>query len=204
MDEMFWVTFAILGFVSFVVFLIWASKVDARDEQIWRELAARTGLTYERGVGQLRPRLVGMYRNRTLTSDVIEMGGNSPFPVEYSRVVLPINNQANIYMKLSTKGKSIKTDKFLETPQKEFDRQWVTSRPADFAINLFDSTDLRQRLLQAPYWFEIKVDRHKIHFEGGFVAMGMTFIDPSTLQSVFDLLSDLADAIEKASSGISS
>lgn len=183
-----------LGMVALVAGTVYASR-RAR-LRAWGELAGRTGLALEPGSFFVPSRLTGTYRGHSLTLDTFTRGSRKR-RTTYTRIVIFVNNQANIYLALYEEGLFSKIGKVfgaedVQIGDEEVDRRFrIKSRPANFAAVLFTSINLRSKLLQARS-VNIAVDGRELHFEQRGVER-----DTDYLVFLFDLLSDLADLVEQ-------
>lgn len=140
-----------------------------------RELAAHTGLTYKRGQAN-EWRVFGTYWGRTLTLET-SLAAQDP----YMRIVLSLNNPSNGYLSLRRRT----------FEHKAFDRQFtIESSPENLSNNLFASDSLCQRLLRVKLLRSVKMEGQELYFEGA-VTENVRY-----LRSLFNLLSDLAEAVE--------
>lgn len=169
-----------------------------RQQQAWSDLAAQTGLTFEAG-GYFgpAPRVTGAYRGHTLTLDTFTRGSGKS-RTTYTRIVLFVNNAANIYLTLYQESVFSKIGKFfgmqdIQVGDEEVDRRFIIKgRPENFAASLFTSISLRERLLQARV-LNVEVDGRELTFEQVGVLK-----DAEYLKFLFDLLSDVAERVERA------
>lgn len=184
-----------LGMVALGVGMAYASR-QAR-AKAWGELARRTGLALEQGSFFVPPRLTGGYRGHSLTLDTFTRGSGKSSNT-YTRIVIFVNNQANIYLALYEEGLFSKIGKFfgaedVQIGDEEVDRRFILkSRPENFAARLFTSINLRSKLLQARA-ANIEVDGRELYFEQRGAERNTDY-----LQFLFDMLSDLADLVERA------
>jgi len=78
----------------------------------WRELAERTGLTFDPGrVFYTPPRVIGIYRAHCLSLETFTRRVRRK-DVRYTQIVLSVNSPASIYLALSPEGVSSQVDKF--------------------------------------------------------------------------------------------
>ncbi len=200
-------TFAVLGicllqFLFFVgvLALVLGAIYFSRQAQrkAWGELAARTGLTFEPGsfLGG-GARVTGAYHNHPLTLDTFTRGSGKS-RTTYTRIVLFVDNPANIYLALYQESVFSKIGKFFgmqdfQIGDEEVDRRFIIkSKPESFAASLFTSISLRQQLLQARV-LNVEVDGRELTFE----QVGL-LNDVEYLKFLFDLLCQLAERVEQA------
>jgi hypothetical protein len=184
----------ILGFV--VVAVVVAYTTRRARTRAWEELSFRHGLTLEPGSFFVSPRLTGGYRGHQLTLDTFTRRTGKSSTI-YTRIVLFVNNQDNVYFALYEEGVFSKIGKFfgsedVQIGDEEVDRRFIIkSRPEGFAVRVFTSIGLRSRLLQARR-LNIEVDGRELYFE----QVG-SLTDAEYLQFLFDLLSEMADFVER-------
>ena len=162
----------------------------------WSDLAARTGLTFEPGgfFGPV-PRVTGAYRGHPLTLDTFTRGSGKN-RTTYTRIVLFVNNAANVYLALYQESVFSKIGKFfgmqdIQIGDEEIDRRFIIkSKPESFAASPFTSISLRQQLLQARV-LNVEVDGRELTFEQVGVLKEAEY-----LKFLFDLLSQLAEKVE--------
>ena len=167
-------------------------------QKAWGELAARTGLTFEPGgfFGPV-PRVTGAYRSHSLTLDTFTRGSGKHRHT-YTRIVLFVNNQANVYLALYQEGVFSKIGKFfgmqdIQVGDEEVDRKFIIkSKPENYAASLFTSISLRDQLLKTRT-LNVEVDGRELTFE----QMGL-LTDVEYLKFLFDLLCQLAERVEQA------
>jgi hypothetical protein len=186
-----------LFFVGVIAMLYFSRRAH---EKAWRELAESTGLTYESGGFLGSPLVTGTYRGHQLTLDTFTRGTGKSRQT-YTRMVLFVNNQTNAYLALYQESVFSKVGKFfgmqdVQVGDEDFDRRFIIkSRPENYVSGLLMTGDLRQKLLEARS-VNIELDGRELHFEQlGFLTK------QEYLRSVFDLLSDVAAAIERAGGG---
>ncbi len=186
----------LLEMVFFVGVFGWIFLSRRARDKAWRELAESAGLTFEPGGFLGSPRVTGTYRGHTLTLDTFTRGTGKSRQV-YTRIVLFVNNQENAYLALYQEGVFSKIGKFfgmqdIQVGDEDLDRKFIIkSRPENFAASLLLIGNLRQRLLESGS-LNIELDGRELHFE----RIGV-LTNQENLRSVFDLLSDLAAAVER-------
>jgi hypothetical protein len=186
-------------FVGIVALAVGVGYYSRQAQQkAWGELAARTGLTFEAGgfFGPA-PRVSGTYRGHALTLDTFTRGSGKS-RTTYTRIVLFVNNAANIYLALYQEGVFSKIGKFfgmqdIQIGDEEIDRRFIIkSKPESFAAGLFTSISLRQQVLQTRT-LNVEVDGRELTFEQVGVLKDVDY-----LKFLFDLLSDVAERVERA------
>jgi hypothetical protein len=162
----------------------------------WEELARRTGLAFEPGGYFTTPTLTGSYRGHQITLDTFKRSSGRS-STTYTRIVVFVNNQESIYLALYEEGVFSKIGKFFGTEDvqvgdEEVDRRFIIkSRPETFAARVFTSINLRGQLLKARH-VNIEIDGREIYLE----ERG-DLTDADYIQFLFDLLSELADFVER-------
>lgn len=190
----------LLEAVFFVGVFVWIFLSRRARDKSWRELAESTGLTFEPGGFLGSPRVTGAYRGHSLTLDTFTRGAGKNQHV-YTRIVLFVNNQDNAYLALYRESVFSKIGKFfgmqdIQVGDEDLDRKFIIkSRPENFAASLLLIGNLRQQLLEAGA-VNIELDGRELHFEQLGVLTNQEY-----LRSLFDLLSDLAAAVERAGGG---
>ena len=190
-------------------------------EALW-ELATRFGLTYDGnqrridllgGEGDEIARVAGTYRGRTLTVYIAEakVGAGSEVTVYcYLLIGLSVNNRAKGLLRLEYNRWSPLKLRSCQVGDRAFERQIaiVETRPPDFAASVLASRFLRQRLRTIrPTYLNlhsrtISVSDDQLEFaecnaESPFSGLGTLVRDVESLQSLIDLLIDLAEAVEQ-------
>jgi hypothetical protein len=174
-------------------------------EQPWREIARRTGLTYQAGNFWLgRPeRVSGNYRNYRLTLYTSRLGGGH---APRTRIELALNAPVDGLLRL--RGPYERAEVASETAFNQvygngnlyhigYERFLIRSQPRSLAFNLFGTDGrrhgpLRYRLLQLNQMTNIELDGHRLHAD----QFG-TLIDSAYAQRLFDLLTDIAAGLEE-------
>ena len=193
-----------LFFVGIIALALGVAYFNRRaQERAWREVGERTGLTFEPGTAYLGglvrtpPRVTGTYRRHPLTLDTFTRGSGKS-RTTYTRLVLFVNNAANVYLALYQESVFSKIGKFfgmqdIQVGDEEVDRRFIIkSKPESFAAGLFTGISLRERLLQARV-LNVEVDGRELTFE----QVGV-LTDVDYLKFLFDLLTELAEAVERA------
>jgi hypothetical protein len=163
----------------------------------WRELAERMGLTWEPGSLLGHPPYVkGKYRGHELTLDTFRRGSGRN-STTYTRIILFVNNQSNLYLTLYEESVFSKIGKLfgaqdIQVGDEEIDRRFmIKGQPEDSVTRLLTPISLRQKLLEARS-VNLEVDGRELHFEKKGEESDVNY-----LQFLFDLLSDLAEAVER-------
>jgi hypothetical protein len=187
--------FAILLLVIVVVVAYFSNKAHA---QAWSELAARTGLACETGqYPWSSPRVTGNYRGHelTLSTFVRRHGKNS---TTYTRIVMDVPNPTGLQLQISNEGILGKMGKALgaqdiQTSDQELDQKFIIKgQPEGVIASLLTSSSLRSRLMEIRS-LNVRVDGTTLYFEKRGKELNLEY-----LQTLLDLFSELAQAIERA------
>jgi len=171
-------------------------RLQAR-RRAWDALASSMGLTLEPGSFFTSPRVTGTYRRHMLTLDTFSRG-SSKSRTTYTRIVVFVDNRANLYLALYEEGVFSKIGKFfgqedVQIGEEEIDRRFIIkSRPETFAARLVTSINLRSKLLQARS-INVEVDGRELYYE-----QRGTETDADYLRFLLDMLMDLAEFVERA------
>jgi hypothetical protein len=182
-----------LIFATFFGLLHWSQQAHT---QAWQEVATRAHLTFVPGNLFKRPHVVGTFRERALKLNTYMTGG-AKNRSSWTRITLAVNNPADVYLSLHDEGVLSAIGKMLgaedvQTGDEEFDRRFVVkSRPPTFATELFAWRGLRLRLMQARS-LNVEVKGSELCFEKRGIEK-----DVNNLLFLFDLLYDLAEAVEQ-------
>jgi len=187
-----------VGFFAIVLYIIYFSRQE--QAKAWRQVAARAGLTFEPGVLLGSPRVIGNYRGRALRLDAFARRHGTRDVTRYTRIALAVNNRAGVVLTLRREGVFSPIAKALGVEDirlgdAEVDRRFIIqSRPATFAATLFAARDLRQRLLQVRAPHLVAVEAAELRLEQVEVSIEK---DVDSWVSLFDLVSDLAEQVER-------
>lgn len=174
-----------------------------RKEHFWRRVATRTGLTC-RVVGSWlgsSVHVVGTYRQRALTLYASKwVNGHVPA----TRIELSIANEMNASLRLRGPFKrdeaifdQITSNLFTAIEARQFghnQRFFIRSQPVHLMTGMFRAGPLQAKLLKLDALVNIELDGRVLYFE----QLG-PLRDVEYLQFLFELLSDLADMIERGS-----
>lgn len=163
----------------------------------WQEFAARNGLQFEPGGVLVYPSVSGRYRGRNLLLRNIRRTHSRRRSRTYTRLTVFLQNHAGIRFALY--DEDVLSGLFtalgaqdVRTGDERVDRRFVIqSQPEEFARRLFAAPTLRERLLQVKP-MNLTLTGNELTFERQGI-----LDDPDLLQSLFDLLTDVADFIEK-------
>lgn len=163
-------------------------------ERAWSLLADQTRLTFEK-----EPyRLVGTYRGRVIRLDMqvenvgVDVRGR-PREVTYMRITVSVKNPSRSSLVVKKRGL---VGRFLESEgiqigYEDFDRGFtIECEPEHFATRLFVFPSLRERLMQVPF-VDIELEGQQLRYRRSSVLRNR-----EKLQALFDLMSDLANAVE--------
>jgi len=189
-----------LIFVGVIVLVVAIAYFRRQARQrAWSELADRTGLTFESDGWFGTSRVTGVYRGHQLTLDTFRRGSSGKNSTTYTRIVLFVNNQSNLYLALYHEGVFSKIGKFfgmqdIQVGDIELDRRFIIKgKPEKAVVSVLTSGALPQKLLEARS-VNLEVDGRELHFEQVGVELKVDY-----LEFLFDLLSDLAEAVERLS-----
>lgn len=189
------VQFALMGgIIAIVIGIVYWQRQNQR--RAWGELAALTGLQMEEGSWWTPARVTGTYRGRSLTLDTFTRGSGKHRHT-YTRVTLFVNNTANVYLALYEENLFTKIGKFfgmedVQVGDEDIDRRFrIKSKPETFAAKVMLNSQLRGQLLEARQ-LNVEADGREITFE----QLGL-LTETDYLKFIFDLLSSLADQVER-------
>jgi|GEM_PF-2371097 len=210
-----------LGGIGLAIFayLRYAQAKRMAWERGWRELATRTGLTFETNVSLTDPttntasgpikirfgsqpphttRVTGRYKNRALTLDTFtesRTSNETMATTTFTRLTLEVSQPPNRSFSLAEKDLLSEGSSVL-LGDEPFDRRFViVSRPEEFARQVLASSDIRQRLLALRPRIRVNAEGQELR-----LAQDQLHTDPDFLASLIELGNDLAAAIEQASS----
>jgi hypothetical protein len=187
----------ITALLLFIIGIVVAQLHLRRQREVWRELARLKGLKFESGHLFRTPRAFGAYRGRVLLLDTTMRRGYKHW-IYYTRIRLSVSNPANVHLELREKNISTKVGKVLGADDIELgdqgldERFAIKSQSAELVTVLLASTDICARLLRTERICLLKVLDGEVHLE----QRGINY-DTESLQNLVDLLSDLAEAIER-------
>jgi hypothetical protein len=143
--------------------------------------------------------MTGTYRGRSLTLDTFTRGGGADSaPTSYTRIVIFVNNQSHFYLALYEESVFSKIGKLfgaqdIQIGDEEIDRRFmIKGQPESVIVSLIATSGLHQKLLKARS-LNLEMDGRELYFEEQGVEMDVNY-----LRFLFDLLSDMAEAIERA------
>ena len=183
-----------------VAFVVLAYLRRQARQQAWSELAAHTGLTFEPG-GLFSPmRITGAYRGHALTLDTFtrRSGKNS---TTYTRILLSVNNPSALSLAIYDENVLSKLGKALgmqdiQVGDDELDRRFTfKGQPQPVIAGLLTSIGLRQKLLEARS-VHVEVKGQEVYWQQRGAESNADHV-----QFLFDLLSDLAEAVDRAGGG---
>jgi hypothetical protein len=191
-------TLPILVFAAVIAIVLVVNYYGRQSRlRAWGELASNTGLTCESG-GFFSPiRVTGMYRGHGLVLDTFTRSSGKSSQT-YTRIVLSANNPSDLSLAIYEEGVMSKIGKALgmqdiQLGDADLDQRFIIKgRPEEAIVNLLAFGSLRQKLLDARS-LNLALDGQQVHFEERGVEL-----DIGRLQFLFDLMSDLAEAIERA------
>jgi len=180
-----------------VIFAVLAYRRRQARQQAWSELAVRTSLTFEPG-GLLSPmRVTGTYRGRPLTLDTYTRSSGKS-STTYTRIRLGVNNPSALSLAIYDENVLSKLGKALgmqdiQVGDDELDRRFTfKGQPQPVIASLLTSIGLRQKLLEARS-VHVEVKGQEVYWQQRGAESNADY-----LQFLFDLLSDLAEAVDRA------
>ena len=178
------------------VIVIAISYLQKRASQnAWGELASRLGLQYTPGNLFKFPSITGTYRTRNLTLDTFTRG-TSKNRTTYTRIVMEVNNSLQRSMKVYQETVFSKVGKLLggqdiQIGNEQFDQRYIIKgQPELDVVKMLSSIGLQQKLLQ-DHTFNFELKGSVLYFEKRGIERNV-----DQLQSEFDLLGDIAEAVE--------
>ena len=176
----------------------------SRKEQVWKELANKTGLTCQvHGfilVGY-SVEVTGVYRGHRLTLSTFKQGKGQ---VPSTEIEMRVDNEVGASLRLrgpfnqaDAKQDVVVKELFQATDSREFgneQRFFIRSRPIHLVTNIFSDQPLYNNLLELPEMVNIELQENKLRFD----QLGV-LEDVDYLIFLFDLLTDLARIIEQGS-----
>lgn len=180
--------------IAFIGFLGWPILLPWLEAKAWRELATRTGLTYEPRSGFLgisgRGRVIGTYRGRMLRLDTFSGRPATRGTPWYMRIVVSVNNQVNGVLPLhNASSAGIESQKF-----------WW-GKPS---VQVSDEFDQKFRSIVGDIQeYKIEVNGEELQFVEKMFFGYFQGADRNVqrLRSLFDTLCDVAEAVEQAGKG---
>ncbi len=190
-----------------IILLVSAISIGAavltrqRLQRQWSDLASRAGLSMEGGSALAMPSVVGTYRGRPIRLHTYTRShGRSS--TRYSAINLTVSNPAGGSLSLRRErwydsvGQALGMED-IQIGDALFDQRFrIASRPPEFAVRVFQGNEpLRSALMQAP--------PVQIELQGGMLHHRQTGLETNTdrLMALFDVMSSLADAVERAGAG---
>lgn len=191
---------ALLCLFTSGVFVVAAALGYLRSQRrnaAWQEFAARNGLQFEPGGLLSYPSVSGRYRGRNVLLKNIRRTHSRRRSRTYTRLTVFLENRAGIRFALY--DEDVLSGLFtalgaqdVRTGDAQVDGRFVIkSQPEAFARRLFAAPALRERLLQVKP-MNLTLTGSELTFERQDI-----LDDPAQLQSLFDLLTEVADVIEK-------
>jgi hypothetical protein len=197
-----------LGLTSGMISLAWLDdRADRLSKQhAWSQLAEQTGLTYTAGrilMGQ-GVYVSGTYRGRLLTLSTRRQGKGQ---IQSTRIDLHVDNPAGARLRMRgpfergvVEVDTVTSDLFGTTQARPFgnDRRFfIRSHPLHLATTLVGTRPLWDELLALEPLTNIELEEQTLSFE----RLGVLH-DASTLNQLFDLLSDIADVLERQAASL--
>ena len=183
-----------------VIFAVLAYRRRQARQQAWSELAVRTSLTFEPGTLFSPMRVTGTYHGRPLALDTFTRSSGKS-STTYTRIRLGANNPSALSLAiydenvLSKLGKALGTQD-IQVGDDELDRRFTfKGQPQQVIAGLLTSIGLRQKLLEARS-VHVEVKGQEVYWQQRGAESNADY-----LQFLFDLLSDLAEAVDRAGGG---
>lgn len=162
----------------------------------WQELASRNGLRFEPGGMLSYPSVSGMYRGRNLLLKNIRRSHGKKNSKTYTRLVISLENHAGVQFGLyeenvlSGLGQALGMQD-VRTGDETVDKRFIIkSQPEEFALRLFTSPGLRERLLQIQP-INLTIKDNELTFE----QRGM-LSDVDRLQFLLHVLTEVAEHVD--------
>jgi hypothetical protein len=157
---------ALLVILSVIAYAVWSKHAQ---EASWKILASRIGLAYEPGGFFSQPSLVGEFQNHQVKLDVHShttgyKSASSSFP--YTRIRFELQNQTNSTLTIREKHRMpLLTKAGVHIGDPAVDSRFsIHSIPPELAIQIFNSTNLRQEILSARS-FDLELSGIELRFE---------------------------------------
>ncbi len=195
-DTDLWFIFIILAFIVLAIFI--GYLVLAARRRAWSNLADRAALSFSPGNFFGRGLSVsGSYHSHPLILDTFtrHYGKSSR---TYTRITVTLNQPTSLNLAIYTEGLFSKVGKALgmkeiQTGDEAIDRRYIIKgQPETTIAGLLMSYDLRQRLIEAPS-FNARIEGLNVCYDHTGVEL-----DENKLLALFDLLTSLATAIDRA------
>ena len=180
-----------------VIFAVLAYLRRQTRQQAWSELAVRTSLTFEPGALFSPMRVTGTYRGRPLALDTYTRSSGKS-STTYTRIRMSVNNPSALSLAIYDENVLSKLGKVLgmqdiQVGDDELDRRFTfKGRPEPVLASLLTSAGLRQKLLEARS-VHVEANGQEVYWQHRGAESNADY-----LQFLFDLLSDLAEAVDRA------
>ncbi len=186
----------LLFLVVIAILVISFLRLSGR-RRAWSAAASQANLTFEPGnLWGRGMKVQGVYRGHELVLDTFSVYYGDSRKI-YTRVILPTSNPAGLQLEIFEEGLLGKLGKALgmkdvQVGNDAIDQRFIIrGQPEDRVASLFTSINLQQRLLEA----------RRLHFKLAGSQLSCqrpgAVRDESILMSIFDLIVDLADQIER-------
>ncbi len=205
--ESFWNRVLTVGLVFLILGLALFDNIyeALQKERAWGKLAGQTGLTCQMDgsfFNGYSVQVTGTYQGRAITLSTYKQGKSQ---VPSTHIELKLKNETKASFRLrgpfspgeATTDKVV-SDLFEATAAREFgaDRRFfIRSRPVHLVTAIFRPGPLQTKLRNLELMVNIELEGRMLHFN----QMGVLG-DTEYLSFIFDLLSDLADTIERGRS----
>ncbi len=163
----------------------------------WGDLASQLGLTLETGGSFLAfPKVTGNYRGHDLVLDTFTRGYGKQRRT-YTRIVMTINNPANVQLSLYDENVFSRVaqalgSKDIQVDDPEIDRRFrIQGQPEEAVKLLFESGMLREQLLDLKA-LDLGLDGTSLRYSRQGIEKGI-----ERLQNVLNLMGELATQVEQ-------
>ena len=177
---------------------LWVRRGVQDINRDWGNLGIATGLTLKPGGAFSQPELIGEYRQRPIHIYTYS-SGTQESRTTYTAVALMINSPPGGALEISPAaglaaffGKMVNAQD-VEVGDPAFDSRFVVkSNPPDFAPKMLDDERLQAKIMELPGLFRIGIEGSNLVY-----AKGGLEDDANLLIRVFNVLSELADSLER-------
>lgn len=187
----------VIGIFAFVLYTF--RKEAGKQEAIWGDVAAQMGLSYTPGSFFKRPSAAGTWHGRALRLFTTVSGTpGSGSSTTYTVITLSLNNLKSITLTMSEESlfrqvASLMLGENVQIGVEAFDKRFrIQCNPPEAAPAIFLQNNLHIRLLQTRS-LRITVNGGELRYQHVNVET-----DKNHLLFLFDLLDDLAAAVERA------
>ena len=206
-----WPLIALTGLALLALTFYWFDRVGPRlHEREWQKFAAGLKLSYEprgpAGAGEAATRVSGCYRGRQVSLETFRLigkgGGRERFFMHCAAAVAgPADRSLALHSAAAGQARDGRKGQPLQSGETRFDRRFRLdeTQPADLAGAVFQSRDLRQRLVRLsdrrPIWLRLK-DGQLVYQDQRSQFFGAE-MDRRKLMELLDSVCELGEALEK-------